>query len=185
MQRPCPPLLVALILFFSAPLSAAAVIVAADSLIAIPTALDGGCTSLRRPIDDPRFNVMLWEKKEIKTRPIASHKFEDGSGVSYNVPMTFIEKLRRRCVGGDGRQVATGSSHRRCNATEIRQFEEEVAPCLLEQLKENREFARTMNEVFTWRFVDHVNMDDAMEQRSQMMDVFCTNKPNVSACLCF
>uniref|UniRef100_A0A0E0FHP4 Uncharacterized protein n=1 Tax=Oryza nivara TaxID=4536 RepID=A0A0E0FHP4_ORYNI len=137
---------------------------------------DGSRTSRRRPIDDPQFTVTLWEEEEIKTRPIASRNLEDGSGVSYVVPMAFIEKLRRRCAGDDGRQVPTGGSHRRCDATAIRQLEEEMAPCLLEQFKENMEIMRTMNDVFTWRFEHPYFM--AVEQRSQMMDVFCLNKHN-------
>uniref|UniRef100_A0A0D3GXG5 Uncharacterized protein n=1 Tax=Oryza barthii TaxID=65489 RepID=A0A0D3GXG5_9ORYZ len=54
--------------------------------------------------------------------------------------MPFIEKLRRRCA------VATSGSHRRqrCDATAIRQFEEDVAPCLLQRLKVNRELSHTL-----------------------------------------
>nr|BAD03927.1 hypothetical protein [Oryza sativa Japonica Group] len=74
-----------------------------------------------------------------------------------------IPKLYITIAVYDGGQVPTGSSHRRCDATAIRQLEDEVAPCLLEQFKENMEFMRTMNDVFTWRFEGPYYM--AMEQK--------------------
>uniref|UniRef100_A0A0E0LSC8 Uncharacterized protein n=1 Tax=Oryza punctata TaxID=4537 RepID=A0A0E0LSC8_ORYPU len=180
MQRRCLSLYVVLMLLFFAPLSvvvAGAGAGAGGSLIAIPSALDGNRTSHRQPIDNPRFNVMLWEKNEIKTRPTASHGFDDGMEVSYTVVMPFIEKLRRRCAGG------VGGSHRRCDATAIRQFEEEVAPCLLVEWKAIREFTHTEFPYSRW--LGPYYLDLAMQQRSQMLDLFCMNKPNVLPCLCF
>uniref|UniRef100_A0A0E0AS85 Uncharacterized protein n=1 Tax=Oryza glumipatula TaxID=40148 RepID=A0A0E0AS85_9ORYZ len=177
MQRRCLSLYVAVLMLvwlFFAPLS-----VVAGSLIAIPSALDGSRTSHRRPIENPRFNVTLWEKNEINTRPKASHGFDDGEHeVSYTVAMPFIEKLRRRCA------VATGGSHRRCDATAIRQFEEDVAPCLLERLKVTRELRHTLSNLDYSRWLGPYYLDLALQQRSQMMNLFCMNKPNVLACLC-
>ncbi|EAZ05991.1 hypothetical protein OsI_28233 [Oryza sativa Indica Group] len=52
--------------------------------------------------------------------------------------MAFIEKLRRRCTGGGGLAAIIAAIYARA----IRQFDNEVAPYLLEKMKKNREFMR-------------------------------------------
>jgi hypothetical protein len=56
----------------------------------------------------------------------------------YTAAMAFIEKLRRRCTGGGGLAAIIAAIYARA----IRQFDNEVAPYLLEKMKKNREFMR-------------------------------------------